>query len=159
MRQEVELHCVFRCGTFWFALPASSLREVAPRPMITAAPLTDPALLGLCHLRNDFLPVLSLPHLLGTEPGGDVTGEQILVLGTRGAPWAVVVDAVAALEPLEISINTDCRSDDGWLSAMLGSATTQGQIVRVLDPTALYELAVQVLTPEASGAGATILNA
>ncbi len=70
--QLCDQFCIFRVGSESFALAASSVREVAEHPPVVRVPDSPSALVGLCHLRNEFLPVLSLRDLLmeGDEPAG-----------------------------------------------------------------------------------------
>lgn len=146
--QQFEKHCVFRCGSHWFAAPAVGVREVVPRPTIVGVPDSPSMLVGLGHLRNEFVPVLSLQSLLEGHETSDLAAEQMLIMASpANASWAILVDAVSALAALDVSINTDGRSQDAWSAAVMGSATCRGEIVRVLDINAVYRLASQRLAP------------
>lgn len=157
--QQLEKHCVFRCGAHWFAAPAVGVREVVPRPMIVDVPDSAPSLVGLCHIRNEFVPVLSLRALLEGQSDSDRSGDQMLIMAApTNATWGVLVDAVAALSALDVSINTDGRSNDAWSAAVMGSATCRGEIVRVLDVNALYRLATQRLAAHAPTEAAQLIE-
>ncbi len=53
-----EKYCLFQRATVTFGLLATAVREVAIRPSITVVPDADPLLAGICHIRNEFLPVV-----------------------------------------------------------------------------------------------------
>jgi len=141
--EESARHCIFQCGSLLSALPGMDVREVALTPAIARLPASRSAVNGVCYLRNEFLPVFSPLALLSGEEHPASCASRILVLNNPGGPWALRVDEVHSLETLEISINTDCQANDAWSNAIVGSATWRGQLVRVIDPNALYRLAVQ----------------
>ena len=55
------------------------MREVAIRPRVVGVPHSDCVLSGLCHLRNEFLPVLRASVLLGVPDAG-VSDERMIVV-------------------------------------------------------------------------------
>jgi chemotaxis signal transduction protein len=120
--------------------------SIVPLPCFAAL------LAGVCHVRNEFLPVLRL-HTLQDEVDRDgEVNARLVVLTSPSGPWAVLVDEVAGLVPLEVSVDADVKFLDGWMSAVMGSATFRNNVVRVLDPNRLYCLAEQELIEDA-GAG------
>ena len=138
--EQLAKHCVFRRGNFYFALPAISMREVVPRPRVIPFPNSSPALAGLCHHRNEFLPVVSLAYLIGDEDSSENVGEEhVLVMCSPQSSWALLIDNVVALTSLEVS--TDSSTNDGgfWSQGVMGSAMHREQIVKVLDPHGLYK--------------------
>lgn len=137
----VDKHCVFRCGGSWYSLLATSVREVMMAPPWVRMPGGDTALAGLCHVRNEFIPALSLPALLGEAEATGTSNGKLLVIGGSAGNWALLVDEVVALEPLETLTMPDARSVDHRQAAVLGTATFRDQVVRVLDPNRLYRSA------------------
>src|SRR5262245_47348796 len=92
--QPGHTHCVFRRGASWFAVPALSVCEVMLRPAIVIVPNAQTPLVGLCHVRSEFLPVLNLSPLLG-EHTSMLSGEpQMLVLASPEGNWGLLVDQV-----------------------------------------------------------------
>jgi len=140
-----EKYCVFRQASDWYAFPALAVLEVAPAPEVISIPNSDQVLAGMCHLRNEFLPVLRLQTLAG-EATAKAPGEQqlLVVHGTQG-PWALLVDRVAGLETLEVSPSYETPIADDWAAAVAGSATLCSQLVRVLDARRVYCLADSIL--------------
>jgi chemotaxis signal transduction protein len=138
--QPGHSHCVFRRGTSWFALPALSVREVLQRPAIVVVPNAGPPLTGLCHVRSEFLPVLNLGPLLGEDSALLPNEAQMLVVVSTEGTWGLLVDQVAALTSLEISVAPE-GSSTSWFATVLGWATYREQVVRVLEPTTYYRLA------------------
>jgi len=118
-----------------------SVREVVTLPALVSVPATHPVVEGLCHLRAEFLPVLRLAVLVNQE---SATGQrsQVMVMTGAGGPWALSVDQVVALEPLEVVINFD---DHDRSSVVMGSANYRDQVVRVLNHTSLIRCAQGLL--------------
>jgi len=143
---------LFRSRGMLFALPASLVREVSFRPRIVALPCSAPILAGLCHFRNEFLPVFTLQPLIpgtSTPTAGD--SQLIVLMGDEG-PWAVLVDEVVSLEPLETAVTTDAAGEESVSDVLLGWATFRDHSVRVLDAETLYATARRVLQESWSSA-------
>lgn len=134
--QACEKYCVFQQGRTTSAVLASVVREVALTPKIAMVPDADPLLAGVCHLRNEFMPVL---RGLNTLRGDllDATSQQIVVISVSGGPCAMLVDRVLGLVPLDVSLGSDAGTVQQGALSVMGSATYQGQIVRVLDANAV----------------------
>lgn len=62
-----DKHCVFRSGTYWYSVPAVSVREITIAPEMVPVPQSHASLAGLCHLRSEFVPVISLSSLLEVD--------------------------------------------------------------------------------------------
>ena len=77
--------------------------------------------------------------------GRDCPEQQIVVVSSASGPWALLVDRVVGLLPLEVSLCSDVGASHGWSAAVMGSATHQKQIVQVLDANALFRLAEDAL--------------
>ena len=148
-----EKYCVVRSGDSWFAFPALSIREVTVRPRVVCVPRAEASLSGLCHLRNEFLPVLSAAVLLGTGETAAVEERMLVFEGVDG-PWGLCVDHVAGLESLEISRSTERWSSQLSSSSSVGSASFRDHVLQVLDPDALYRSAATLLESSWSEEGA-----
>lgn len=140
-----EKQCVFRVGSSWFSLLATAVREVTMAPDLVRVPGSHPALAGLCHVRNEFVPVVLLGPLLGDAADAQPAARKMLVLSGSAGNWALLVEEVVALESLETLIDPDARSSDVGASAVMGTATCRDQVVRVLDPNSLYRRAEELL--------------
>lgn len=157
--QEVgDKYCIACSGETWFAFPAVVVREVAVRPRVVQVPHSDRVLSGLCHLRNEFLPVLRASVLLGTSDAAGSEERMIVMTGVDG-PWGLLVDSVAALEPLEISYVREWESADAWSSSMIGTASYREQIVQVLDPEVLHRFVVSQLKNASTNTGGAAVYA
>lgn len=131
-------HCVFRHGPTWLALPATAVREVLPRPEMVAVPGTSREFVGLCHVRSEFIPVLNLNSVL---PDSRQSGEHVmLILEDPDGPWALLVDQVTSLQPLEISDAPECDSA-GPEAAIIGWATLNDTVIQVLDQSRIRQFA------------------
>ncbi|MDA0659222.1 MAG: chemotaxis protein CheW [Planctomycetota bacterium] len=135
-----ERYCVFACHTTWLAISAASVREVCPTPPLVRIPTANTLLAGLCHLRNEFLPVIQL------EAFADGTGESrmIVVSGSQGN-WALLTQQIGSLEHLEVSHVSSYGSDEIWSAAVLGSAFYRNRVVQIVEPSRLYRLVEQSL--------------
>ena len=140
-----DKHCVFRCGTSWFSVPAVSVREISIAPGLVRVPDCHQSLAGLCHLRSEFVPVLSLGTLLGVDDTDISHSHDRLLLMGGSSQWALLIAEAAALESLETIVTPEARMDDTKLTAVMGTAMYRDQIVRVLNPNSLYRLAQQAL--------------
>ena len=77
-----DKHCVFRSGTSWFSLPAVSVREITIAPDLVPVPQCHASLAGLCHLRSEFIPVISLAALLDIDASvGSPIQNKLMVEG------------------------------------------------------------------------------
>ena len=135
-------HCVFQYGDSRFALVATAVREVTHAPPLVRVPCCPPSLAGLCHLRSEFVPVVHLGPLLGQREIHVKKPGQLLVLHSVLGPWALMIDRAISIETIETHIDAVGRGD-GQRSGVLGTATYQSQVVRVLDPQALHQLVQQ----------------
>jgi chemotaxis signal transduction protein len=129
------------------------VREVLLRPEIVPVPHCDGVLAGLCHVRSDFLPVLSLRGLLAGDTSCATREPQMLVVNGDECAWGLLVDQVAALESLEPSIAPDDELDNTWSATVLGWASYRDWVVRVLDPRRFYRSAERMLEGLWSAAG------
>jgi chemotaxis signal transduction protein len=143
--QTYERFCIVRRGTSWFAVPALSLREVAAPSSLVAVPAAPAVVAGLCHQRNEFLVVLRLEVLAGEQVAARNDKSQMLVLAGPHGSWGLLVDEVAGLQSLEVSVNAEAKQPDSWVAAVLGSATYDGKVVHVLDVNSLYRFAEYAL--------------
>ena len=147
-----DKHCIFRCDRSWFSLPATSVSEIAIAPELVQVPNCHPSLAGLCHLRSEFIPVLSLTRLMNvdTKQTTETHGKLMVIHGS--SVWAMLIAEAAALESLETLVTPDLRPDDLNPTPVTGTAMYREQIVRVLDPITLYRMAQQSLESHWRGA-------
>lgn len=142
---QSDRYCVFNCGDSWFGLPALTIQSVVPRPGITRTPQSDPILRGICHLQNEFIPVISLRALTQIRYEHVESAQQMLVvLGPKGS-WGMLIDEAVALADLEISVSTFSRREDTWSKVTVGSASFRNQVLQILDPLAVYQYAINLL--------------
>lgn len=140
-----DKHCIFRYDQSWFSLPAISVREIVIAPDLVGVPNCDKALAGLCHLRSEFVPVISLTQLLGAGANQSAGAHGNLMVINSGSVWAMLIDEAAALESLETLVTPDNRIDDMDPTPVTGTAMFRDQIVRVLDPNVVFRMARESL--------------
>jgi chemotaxis signal transduction protein len=140
-----DKHCVFRSGTAWFSLPAVCVREIAVAPPLVRVPLSPASLVGMCHLRSAFVPVISLHDLLDIKTATSMLHQNQLLVINGSAPWALLIAEAAALASLETVMASDPRIDEAKQTPVMGTAMYRDQILRVLDPNRLYSFAQQAL--------------
>ncbi len=146
-RQD-ESWCLFQNGERSFAVPARSVRSVAPAPEITRLSLSDSCLAGLTILHKEILPVFELDRL---SPSSGKGNRQVLVINSDTGGWAILIDRVLGLENIEVSF-TGIRNEtavDGrsWEEVVVASASIGDRFVSVLDTDLLHE----VLRSEVNG--------
>src|SRR5580692_11194171 len=90
----------FRVAEQLYALRSEDVAEVIRVPVVARVPQGPAALLGLANLRGSVLPVAGLRELLGKPPAPQLPTARAIVLDA-GAPVALVVDSVAALESVD----------------------------------------------------------
>ena len=141
-----ERFCVFQSGEHWFGVSSLFIRSVVLRPTTIRAPFSDPILKGICHLQNEFVPVLSLRALMNVEYESAPDGEKqmIVMIGSQG-PWGLLIDRAVGLVPLETSISTFSDGDDHWSKVVIGSASYSSHVVQVLDAAAVNQYASTLL--------------
>jgi chemotaxis signal transduction protein len=144
--ENSERFCVFQSGEACFGIPALAVRHVAPRPALTPIPQSDPILLGLGHVQNEFLPVVSLRALTQVqyEHSQELEKQLLVLIGHQGA-WGLLIDQVITLAPLETSYSSFTTQEDRWSVVHVGSASYLDQFLQILDPVALYQYAAGLL--------------
>lgn len=140
-----DKHCVFRCDRSWFSLPAIAVREITIAPELVRVPNCHRSLAGLCHLRSEFIPVLSLTQLMSTDDAQSTESHSKLLVINSSSVWALQIAEAAALESLETLVAPEARMDDLNPTPVTGTAMFRDQIVRVLDPMIIVRMARQSL--------------
>ena len=130
----------FRLAGQLYALSSEEVREIIRVPAVARVPQAPEALLGIANLRGTVLPVIALHTLLGKSSSLDAAASRAIVLDI-GAPVAVVVDAVAALEVADsqqIDVRPNEVGADG-AERLLGvfSIGVDRRAVKILDIRAL----------------------
>ena len=142
LSRPTAMHCVFRRGECWLALPAVAVREVMPLPEMVFVPGTPGSFAGLVHVRSEFIPVLNLNSVLPECENS--TEEVMLIVDDADGPWAVLVDEVTSLRCLEIS---DAPAADLFdpTCTVVGWATHGNAVIQVLDQSRIRAFAEQHL--------------
>jgi chemotaxis signal transduction protein len=140
-----DQYCVFCVGRAEFAVSAASVREVADLVPIVRVPQSAAVLKGLCHHRNEFLPVLSLPALLHESSQSDFDCRFLLVMEGGDGPWALPISRAIGLESLEMASIGETAGDVSR-PVVMGTASFRDGVVRILDTDRLYQAAVGVLS-------------
>ena len=138
--------CVFRSGENWFGIAALAVRSIVPRPDIAQVPHADASLKGVCHIQNEFLPVVSLRALssIQYDTSADVEQQLAILLSPKG-PWGLLIDEATTLAEVELSISTFSNQNDPWSRVIVGSAAWNDQVLQILDPVAMREYASRLL--------------
>lgn len=134
----------FYVGGRLYALRSEDLLEVIRLPAVARVPQGPPALLGIGNLRGAVLPIADLSQLLGKPASLHRATARAIVLDI-GAPIAILVDAVAALEyAAEDRIDTRPKEvgADGS-ERLLGvlAVAADKEVAKILDIKAMLEAA------------------
>jgi purine-binding chemotaxis protein CheW len=137
-------YLTFRVDSQLYALPSQHVGEVMLVPPLARIPQAPAALLGVANLRGSVLPVASLRTLLAKPEASELPDARAIVLDV-GAPVAVVVDAVEALEHIEAAqIETRQKELSAEGEEKLIGAFPVGRdnvVAKILDIQAMLELA------------------
>lgn len=156
---DSERYCVFSSDDRWYGLPALSVRSIVPCPELTPVPFSDPILMGISHIRNEFLPIVSLQALTQIQyESSSETEKQVMVLLGPNGPWGLLIDQAESLATLETSISNFSNHQDRWTKATLGTASYQNQVLQILDPHAVYEYAASLIDGFWANSGANELQ-
>ena len=149
MKHAVQLSSSKRFLTFHvdgqlYALRSEDVAEVIRVPLLARVPQGPAALLGLANLRGSVLPVAGLRELLGKPSAPELATARAIVLDA-GAPVAVVVDSVAALESVDAGRIETRQAEVGAAGAekLVGGFATGAdkQVAKILDIKALLDAA------------------
>lgn len=124
---------VFMLGRHGFALPAGSVRECLPLPLLQRRPGMPAHVAGFFSLGGQVLPVLDLASLLGLERDDTVEADGLYRHLIRLDEAALLVDRItllAARVPAPADLHPD-RWQHGCIEARLLVA---GEPVALLDP-------------------------
>ena len=97
-----ETVLVFAEGREKYAIDVTTVAEVLPFLSATPLPEASPEVLGLVNLRGEFLTVINLARLLGTQQENDGRGGYLLVLRGDDARLGLRVDAVERIQSLRL---------------------------------------------------------
>ena len=132
-----EVHVRVSVGREHYALPVTKVLEVAELGDLTPVPGSPPSVIGVCNLRGQVIPVLSLATLLGL---GDEKPERIVVVDAGERCAGLAVDAVVDVGELpEASEQVDSP-------CLTAAALVDGLLVGMLDADAILS---SVAPPEA----------
>ena len=133
--------CLFDVDNVSFAISASRIREVTPRPSFAEVPCCCPVLAGLWHEGSEFLPIVRLPFQVNFH--GNQQRQVLIIDGPQGH-WGLLVDAVRTITQMDYSPNNDLGETE-WSAVTLGMSTWEDRSVRVLQVDSLYRLIEQIL--------------
>lgn len=141
----IEQYCVFQSDGAVWGVCASSVREIVNAVPFVGVPRSPSQLVGICHLRTEFLPVLELRSLIGELIQDPTPAEQLLVFDGSEGPWGLPVQRARSLQVLDVSLHHSRSEYDNPSAAVLGTATFRDEVIRVIDATRLYRVAVETL--------------
>lgn len=138
-------YCVFQADGAVWAIAAASVREIADAAPIVIVPGAPSEVVGVCHIRMEFVPVLSLPGLLGEAGSDRQTAEFLLILDGGEGPWALPIQRALSLHTLEIAVGEAAMDGQLPSSGILGTASFRDEVLRLVDPSWLYRRAHEVI--------------
>lgn len=142
-------HCIFQCGESHYAVSATAVREVELLPPLVPVPRCPSSIAGICHIRSEFVPVVSVNPILGLQDSKEYDSgpKQVLVLNNTLGSWALMIDRVIAIDSIETHVDGGHRNEV-QLAPVMGTASYRSQVIRVLDPKVLHRIAQQSLHQE-----------
>jgi len=97
-----ETVLVFAEGREKYAIDVAAVAEAVPFLSATPLPAASPEVLGLINLRGEFLTVVSLARLLGTQQEDDEQNGYLLVLRVGDARLGLRVGTVERIQSLRL---------------------------------------------------------
>ena len=93
---------LLRVGEDAYAVPMTTAREVVAAPETTPLPSAPAAVLGVCNVRGEIIPVFDSGTLLGIAPIASVGAVAILetALGPAGMAMSDIGESVELGEPV-----------------------------------------------------------
>lgn len=140
-----DQYCVFRADDAEYAVSADLIREVADLVPIVPVPDAPSVLVGMCHLRTEFIPVLGVNPLIGAGQSRVRDASYLLVFAPDEGPWALLIQRALTLEVLEVGFADSVNEWDNVSRIAQGTATYRDSVVRVLDANRLYRIAAEIL--------------
>ncbi len=121
--------CLFRSRRAAYAVGLEAVAEVVEIERLVRLPQSPPHILGLCALRRDVIPVISLQST-DVEPPARLL---VVILRTSQGAWGVSIDGegtAVAEGVLEPSDSVAC----GGVGAIIGVIRREGSAHAVIDP-------------------------
>ena len=125
------MHVRVHLGRERYAVPIANVLEVADLGDVAPVPGAQAAVLGVCNLRGQVMPVLDLSLLLGVET--EERAHRLLVTEDGGRRAGLAVDLVTDVEPLPAA------AEEGGSPYLRGAALLDGALVGVVDVAALFD--------------------
>jgi purine-binding chemotaxis protein CheW len=125
-----EVHVRLRVGRESYAVPIENVLEVAELGDVSAVPGSGPAVLGVCNLRGQVLPVFDLAQVLSIA--GDAAAQRVVVAEHAGQLAGLAVDEITDVG--ELSRDAE-ETETEYLS---GAVLENGQLIGILDVGRLF---------------------
>ena len=122
-------HVRVRVAGEQYALPVTSVLEVAERGEITPVPGAPPEVIGVRNFHGQVIPVIDMASRLGLDR--DAEAPLIVVAQERGHQAALAVDEVLEVGEIPEASN-ETESD-----LLVGAAAIEGSLVGVVDVAAV----------------------
>jgi len=125
------LHVRVRVGGEEYAVPVDDVLEIAEYGEVAPVPGAPAAVIGVCNLRGEVLPVVDLATVFGlTRPAAP---ERVVVTEQGGLRAGLAVDSVVGVEPLPEARE---EADSPYLS---GAALADGALVGMVDTASVLD--------------------
>jgi purine-binding chemotaxis protein CheW len=118
------LHVWVQVAAEHYALPVADVLEVAELGEVTPVPGAGTAVLGVCNLRGQVLPVVDLTTVFDLPASGH---GRVVVVERGGRKAGLAVDSVAGVEQLPDA------TEEVESPHLVGAALADGALVGVVD--------------------------
>lgn len=135
--QSTRPWCLFQSGPRSYAIGLESVAEVVEVERLVRLPHSPPRLIGMCTLRREVMPVISLGASEQPSPAGK---HVVLILQTGRGPWALEVSSegtTVAEEPLEGPPPEG--GPEALATVFLGTVRRGETCYAVIDPDATWQ--------------------
>jgi purine-binding chemotaxis protein CheW len=120
------------------AIESDRVESIVHVPDIVAVPKSDPSVAGLFALRSRVLTLIDSQYIVTGTPRQLHKGCLAVVAEIGGHHFGLAVDRVEDVVPISSDdIQTAIQPSDIWKSIISETASVDGQLVMILDPSKL----------------------
>jgi purine-binding chemotaxis protein CheW len=129
--------CLFRSGRELFAVALGTVAEVVEVDRLEKLPHAPPAVIGLCVLRREVIPVVALDDSALEAAADSEARPSLLILKTSHATWGVRIDR-AGTTVAESALDPEAPAGRAPWGAWLGTVRHAGESHAAIDPEAAW---------------------
>lgn len=133
-----NLFLIAHLGGSRVAIESGSVESIVHVPEIVSVPMCDPSVAGIFALRSRVLTLIDTQLLVTSVPQPANKGALAVVTEIAGHQYGLLVDKVEDVVAItDDQIETKITAPTAWARYVRNIATTDGELVMILDTDAL----------------------